>query len=123
MEVSDILKKSYNIKIFSLNRIRYEELWEDALAYVKKTYQEASRKFNSSSPFAQLLSVVLHLGRMILYYIEDSITGLNIRTAWRPEQIRGLATLTGHNPGRSIAARCAAGGGRGEGSSPAASEI
>lgn len=108
MEVSDILKKSYNIKIFSLNRIRYEELWEDALAYVKKTYQEASRKFNSSSPFAQLLSVVLHLGRMILYYIEDSITGLNIRTAWRPEQIRGLATLTGHNPGRSIAARCAA---------------
>lgn len=108
MEVSDILKKSYNIKIFSLNRIKYEELWDDALSFVKKTYQEANRKFNTSSPFAQLLSVVLHLGRMILYYIEDSITGLNIRTAWRPEQIRGLATLTGHNPGRSISARCAA---------------
>ena len=108
MEVSDILKKSYNIKIFSLNRIKYEELWYDALEYVKKTYKEANRKFNSSSPFSQLLSVVLHLGRMILYYIEDSITGLNIRTAWRPEQIRGLATLTGHNPGRAIASRCAA---------------
>ena len=108
MEVSDILKKSYNIKIFSLNRIRYEELWEDALAYVKRSYQEVNQKFNSSSPFSQLLSVVLHLGRMILYYIEDSITGLNIRTAWRPEQIRGLATLTGHNPGRAISSRCAA---------------
>lgn len=108
MEVSDILKKSYNIKIFSLNRIKYEELWADALRYVKQVYNDLDQKFNSSSPFAQLLSVVLHLGRMIMYYIEDSITGLNIRTAWRPEQIRGLATLTGHNPGRAIASRCAA---------------
>jgi len=42
---------------------------------------------------------------MIFYYIEDSITGLNIKTAYRPDQIRGLARLTGHNPGRAIAAR------------------
>jgi hypothetical protein len=42
---------------------------------------------------------------MVFYYIEDSITGLNIKTAYRPDQIRGLARLTGHNPGRAIAAR------------------
>ena len=42
---------------------------------------------------------------MIFYYIEDSITGLNIKTAYRPDQIRGLARLAGHNAGRAIAAQ------------------
>jgi len=42
---------------------------------------------------------------MIFYYIEDSITGLNIRTAYRPDQIKGLAMLAGHDTARPIAAR------------------
>ena len=92
--VSEILKRSFNTKIFSLNRIKYEELWEDALKYIKGVYNSKNEEFNSSSPFAQLLSVILHLGRMIIYYIEDAINGTNIKTAWRPDQIRGLATLT-----------------------------
>lgn len=94
-----------NLKIFSLNRIKFDELWADALSYVKKTYKAASKAFTPASPFGQILQVVLHMGRMILYYIEDSITGLNIRTAYRPDQIRGLAQLSGHTPGRPIAAR------------------
>src|SRR5574344_372153 len=44
---------------------------------------------------------------MIFYYIEDSITGLNIKSAYRPDQIRGLARLTGHNSTRPISARAA----------------
>lgn len=95
----------YNLKIFKLHRIKFEELWNDAKAYIRGTYNASDEEFTTASPFAQLLAVILHLGRMILYYIEDSITGLNIRTAFRPDQIRGLATLTGHDPGRSIAAR------------------
>ena len=42
---------------------------------------------------------------MILYYIEDSITELNINTAIRTRSIKGLATLTGHNPSRGMGAR------------------
>ena len=95
----------YDLKIFKLNRLRYEELWNDALNWIKQTYNAANEQFTMASPFAQLLSVILHLGRMIFYYIEDAITGLNIKTAYRPDQIRGLARLTGHNPGRAIAAR------------------
>lgn len=93
------------LKIFSLNRIKFDELWTDALSYIKKTYKATSKAFTAASPFGQLLQVVLHMGRMILYYIEDSITGLNIRTAYRPDQIRGLAQLTGHTPSRPISAR------------------
>jgi hypothetical protein len=40
-----------------------------------------------------------------LHYIEDSITGLNIRTAYRPDQIKGLAMLAGHDAARTISAR------------------
>jgi len=58
-----------------------------------------------ASPMGQLLQVMLSIGRMILYYVEDSITELNINTASRPQSIRGLATLTGHNPSRGQAAR------------------
>lgn len=94
-----------NIQIFRLHRIKFEEMWNDAKAYIRETYNASDEEFTIASPFAQLLSVILHLGRMILYYIEDSITGLNITTAFRPDQIRGLATLTGHDPARSIAAR------------------
>ena len=93
------------IKIFKLNRIKYSELYQDALAYIKATYKAAGQNFNTASPFGQLLQVVLHLGRMIFYYIEDSITGLNIRTAYRPDQVKGLAQLAGHDTSRPISAR------------------
>lgn len=92
-------------KIFKLNRLRFEELWNDAVAYIKSTYKAVGQAFTPAAPFGQLLQVILHLGRMIFYYIEDSITGLNIRTAYRPDQIRGLAALTGHSAARPICAR------------------
>lgn len=96
---------NYNIKIFKLHRIKFEELWSDAMTYIKQTYKSVQQVFTPASPFGQLLQVILHLGRMIFYYIEDSITGLNIRTAYRPDQIRGLAQLTGHTACRPIASR------------------
>ena len=97
-----------NLIIFKLNRIRYQELIEDAINYVKQTYRASNQSFTMASPFAQLLSVMMHLGRMILYYIEDSVTSLNIRTASRPDNIRGLAQLTGHQAARPASARAAA---------------
>ena len=98
-------KDDKEIKIFKLNRIKFAELYEDALAYIKATYKAVGQSFNTASPFGQLFQVVLHLGRMIFYYIEDSITGLNIRTAYRPDQVKGLAQLAGHDTARPIAAR------------------
>ncbi|WQJ53731.1 MAG: baseplate wedge subunit [Wendovervirus sonii] len=100
-------KDNREIKIFSLNRIKYFELYQDALKYIKASYKAVGQKFNTASPFGQLLQVVLHLGRMIFYYIEDSISGLNISSAYRPDQVRGLAQLAGHDSGRSISGRAA----------------
>ena len=93
------------MEIFTTTRIKFSELYEDALAFIKKTYGELGQYFTMASPMGQLLQVILHYGRMILFYIEDSITELNLKTATRPQSIKGLASLTGHNPSRAMAAR------------------
>ena len=96
-------KKEFNM--FSKSRLKFSELYSDALSYLKKIYGEVGDYFSNASPTGQLLRVILHLGRMIIYYIEDSVTELNINTAIRARSVRGLATLTGHNPSRGMAAR------------------
>lgn len=91
--------------IISTSRIRLTELFQDAINFVKQSYDDVGQAFTMASPMGQILQVVLSLGRMILYYVEDSITELNIMTATRPSSVKGLAGLTGHNPSRGVAAR------------------
>lgn len=93
------------MEIFNTSRIRFAELYQDALTFIKGSYGDLGQYFSMASPMGQLLQVMLHYGRMILFYNEDSVTELNIRTATRSQSIKGLAALTGHNPSRAMAAR------------------
>jgi len=93
------------MEIFSTTRIRFAELYQDSINFFNQTYKNVGQYFTMASPMGQLLQVILNYGRMILYYVEDSITELNVKTATRPQSIKGLATLTGHNPSRAISAR------------------
>ena len=92
-------------EFFKTSRIRFSELYQDALNFVKATYEDVGQYFTMASPMGQLLQITLHLGRMIMYYIEDSITELNINTASRSSSVKGVASLTGHNASRAMAAR------------------
>ena len=94
-----------DFKIFNTNRIGLSQLYDDAMTYVKGVYRANDQEFSMASPFAQIINVLVNLGRMILFYIETSITELNIETAYQSRSIRGLSELTGHNPSRGIAAR------------------
>lgn len=94
-----------DLKIFKTNRIGLNQLYDDAMSYVKNIYGANGKEFSIASPFAQILNVVVNLGRMILFYIETSVTELNISTAYQSRSIRGLSELTGHVPSRGIAAR------------------
>jgi len=93
------------MEIFNTSRIRFSELYQDALTFIKNAYGDLGKYFTLASPMGQLLQVILHYGRMILFYNEDSVTELNIKTATRPQSIKGLASLTGHNPSRAMGAR------------------
>lgn len=93
------------MEIFNTSRIRFNELYQDALNFVKVSYGNLGQHFTLASPMGQLLQVMLSYGRMILFYNEDSVTELNINTATRPQNIKGVASLTGHNPSRPMSAR------------------
>jgi len=93
------------MSIIKTARIRLSELYQDSINFIKQTYEDAGQYFTMASPMGQLLQVVLNIGRTILYYIEDSITELNINTASRSQSVKGLASLTGHNSSRGVAAR------------------
>jgi len=90
---------------FRSSRIRFAELYQDSINFIKTTYDDVGQYFTMASPMGQLLQIILHFGRMIIYFIEDAITELNIKTASRPSSVRGLSSLTGHNPSRAMAAR------------------
>lgn len=93
------------MNIFSASRVKLSELYEDSITFIESSYDRVGQYFSTASPMGQLLQVMLGYGKMILYFIEDSITELNIKTATRPNSVKGLISLTGHNPSRAMAAR------------------
>lgn len=92
-------------KIFDATRLRFSQLKEDINNYIKSVYLSSGAELSSASPFMQVLYVLGHLGRMIIFYIESAMNETNIETAVHERSIKGISTLTGHNPSRGIAAR------------------
>ncbi|MDD8054629.1 MAG: hypothetical protein PHV15_01965 [Thomasclavelia ramosa] len=94
------------MKYFSLKRIQLNKVFTDTYNYLKETYGQSDLLFSEASPWGQIVSVIIRLFGMLIYYIEDSTSELNIRTAYRPSSIQGLASLSGHQITR---ARCSSG--------------
>lgn len=90
--------------MISKTRIQAEEILEDIKNYLKNKYNQSDKVFTPSSAFGQILYAISYITEMILFFIEDSITELNIFTASKKSSIYGLSRLTGHNPTRSISA-------------------
>jgi len=91
--------------LFKKNRAKIQDLLQDTLEIIQKRYNQANQLFTVASAWGQILFVLQNLSQLILYFIEDSITELDIRKASRESSIYGLAALAGHNATRSTAAR------------------
>lgn len=92
------------MKIFTESRIKLKEIVTDVQTYLTEKYGQSRKVFTPASPFGQLLAVVSNISQLIMYYIEYSITELNLRTAATDTSILGLASLVGHNPSTSVSA-------------------
>lgn len=93
------------MQLFKKNRIDIELLIQDTVNYTVDQFQQSRSNFTVASAYGQIIFVLQNLAQLILYYIEDSITELNMNTASRTNSIYGLARLAGHNPTRAISAR------------------
>ena len=98
------IPQNTGLAMFTTFQIRTDELLQNALNYLIQTFQQVRRIFTVASPFGQVLFVLGNLSQLIFYYIEDSITELNINQASRNSSVYSLSALAGHNPTRAIAA-------------------
>lgn len=92
------------MEYFKLAKIKFEEISKEVTDFIQSVYKNSKNMFTPASPWGQIMLVIIRISQKIFYYIEDSITELFITTASRPNSIRGLSILTGHNPTRAIAA-------------------
>lgn len=94
----------FDLKIFQLHRVKAFELLKDTVEYLVTTFKQSRNIFTIASPFGQIIFVTENLMQLVMYYISDSITELNINEATRESSIYSLAALAGHSPTRSISA-------------------
>jgi len=92
------------MNLFNKTRIQANELYDQAIRFVTEKFKQSDKVFTIASAYGQILYVLSQLSNMVLFFIEDSITEMNINTASRVDSIQGLARLTGHNSTRAIAA-------------------
>jgi hypothetical protein len=91
--------------LLSKNRAKISDLLTQTFELIQARYGMSNQLFTVASVWGQIIFVLDNLSQFILFFIEDSITELNINTATRESSIYGLAALTGHNPTRAISAK------------------
>lgn len=87
-----------------LNKVSvlFSQIFNDARVYFSNAYTQSGSVFGPSSAYGQILTAISAFTQRVFFYIEDSITELNINTATRRNSIYGLARIAGHNPTRAI---------------------
>lgn len=100
--MAETLSPTY--KLFRELSINASELYRESVQFLQQKFKTKGASFTLASPFGQLLIVLHNLTELILFYIEDSITELNIYEANRPSSVYSLAALSGHNPSRALSA-------------------
>jgi hypothetical protein len=93
------------MNIFKKNNILINGLLNDTFSFLQDTYNQTTNLFTVASAWGQILFVLQNLSQMILYFIEDSITELNIEQATRDYSVRSLARIAGYDPGRASTAQ------------------
>lgn len=91
--------------IFKLARLKLDEMLQDITTFTSDTYGQAQNVYSPASAWGQIILVLARIAHQIFYYIEDSVTELNINTATREQNVRSLIQLTGHNITRPVAAQ------------------
>ncbi len=91
--------------IFRKNNILIKGLLGDSFEFLQRTYNQTRNVFTVSSAWGQILFVLENLSQLILYFIEDSITELNMQEATRNYSIKSLARIAGYDPARGMSAQ------------------
>lgn len=100
--MAETLKKPRPLQFLNKIRILSDEIYQDVVTYLGRTYKQSSTIFSVASPYSQILRVMAELFELNMFYVEDATLEQNILTATNIESIYGLSVLAGHNPTRAI---------------------
>jgi len=93
------------MNIYKKNNILISGLLTSTYSFITKTYSQSKNLFTVASAWGQITFVFQNISQLILYFIEDSITELNIEQATRDYSIRSLARISGYDPKRTTASQ------------------
>jgi len=93
-----------NFKVLNRLSTYIQDILGQTINTLTTKFGQSRNIFTAASPYGQLLLVTENLTQLVFYYIEDSITELNINEATRLTSIYSLAALAGHNPSRAVSA-------------------
>jgi hypothetical protein len=93
-----------NFKVLNRLSTYIQDILGQTINTLTTKFGQSRNIFTAASPYGQLLLVTENLTQLVFYYIEDSITELNINEATRLTSIYSLASLAGHNPSRAVSA-------------------
>ena len=82
-------------------KIRFFDSINVTYKFLVNQYQQAKQVMTPASPYMQIITVLHNIAQVMLSYLEDAITESNILKARKPDSIRGLIQLSGHNPTRA----------------------
>lgn len=97
--------KKFNLNFLKKARITLNDLRDDTEEFLAEKFNQSREAFKEGSAWGQILMVLREHTNLILYYIQDSTTELNIYEATRAQSIKSLSRLAGHNPTRAISAK------------------
>jgi hypothetical protein len=86
------------MKIFKAIDLSYRDYTASVKRFLSKTFSDFNTKYNNSTIFGQLITVIESTVQNIMLYIEDAFVEQNKFTATRKKSIYGLAQMTGYNP-------------------------
>lgn len=89
----------------SKNKAKISDLLSETLTLVQNRYSQSAQLFTVASVWGQIIFVLENLVQLVLFFIEDSISELNINQATREASVYGLAALAGHTATRAISAK------------------
>lgn len=92
------------MKLFKAIDMSYDRYATTIRNYISEIFTDFGQKFNNSTIFGQIITVMQATVQNIMLYIEDAFVEQNKFTAVRKKSIYGLAQLSGYNPSLGKAA-------------------
>lgn len=85
------------MKLFNKQEIGFRDMMGSLIKKTSELFNQTVEMFSPASAYGQIVTVLQNVYRLVLFFIQDSITELNLVTAKRDASIQGMAALTGHN--------------------------